>query len=276
MSRAVAILGKSGTGKTFVAAHLAAAFGYLGERTLVVGCDPKRDTAHALAGEQRPALMEALEAVGFAHDRLDLAEVLLPAGPYVDLVELGAPPLLVGSYADMLDEAFHAFGAAGAFEGYAHVIFDVGDDRFDAAVAPLFRRVEAAVGVADESIESLVVFNRLLRAALLGSYDHGYPLRVLGAVHNRAVGSVAFDRYVERTRCFPLLRIPADAELARLRPFHRTLFSAEPVAEAHRGTREGFVRIADLLRGQPFNLYPVMPLEDDAVWRLAPPVTRPN
>ena len=75
MSKSTAILGKAGVGKTFLAAHLGMAFGYLGDKTLVVGCDQKRDTMRALSGEVRPSLMETLEASNFAYD-----QVALPAG----------------------------------------------------------------------------------------------------------------------------------------------------------------------------------------------------
>ena len=39
MTRTLAILGKGGVGKTFVAAHVAMSLGYMGLKTLLVGCD---------------------------------------------------------------------------------------------------------------------------------------------------------------------------------------------------------------------------------------------
>jgi len=58
-AKTTAVLGKGGAGKTFVAAHLAMAFSYSGSRTLVVGCDQKRDTQRALCESTRPSGLTA-------------------------------------------------------------------------------------------------------------------------------------------------------------------------------------------------------------------------
>ncbi|MBI4083740.1 MAG: hypothetical protein HY423_14135 [Candidatus Lambdaproteobacteria bacterium] len=276
MSRATVILGKSGVGKTFVAAHLAMAFSYLGEKTLLVGCDQKRDTARAVTAEHKPALIEALEAVGFEQSRLSPAALVVAVTPYLDAVELGASPLIVGNYADVLEASLRTFETLGMLLQYQQVIYDLGDDRFDAAAAPLFRRADHALAVSDDSPESLFVLNRLLRAALIGGYEFECSLRIVGAVNARSLNPQAFDRYVERTRCLPLLCIPEADELAGLRRASRTLFALPKPTPQQDQLIDGFIRIAELLRGRSFNLYPVTPLPDQDVWGLAPAVTLTN
>ncbi len=276
MSKSTVILGKGGVGKTFVAAHVAMALGYLGEKTLVVGCDQKQDTVRALSPAAGPSLMEALESAGYDHERVDLAALTTTVSPYVDSIELGPSQLLVGQYAGVLDEANHFFRAHNVLSPYSHVVYDLSEERFDATCVALFRRAECALAVTDDTPESLFVLNRLLRAVLIGSYEFKFPLRVIGAINNRSLDPLPFDRYTERTRCFPLLRIPESADLAHLRPFHRTLFALNTLAEPFAQVLDGFIKIAELLRGEPFNLNPMVPLENEEIWKLARPVSLPS
>jgi nitrogenase subunit NifH len=273
---ATAILGKGGVGKTFVAAHIAAALGYMGEKTLLVGCDQKRDTTRALSRSERPALIHALESVGFAYDELALGELIVPVSEYIDAIELGPAPLLVGHYGTVLDECFHTFDLHRLWEGYRHVIFDVTDERFDANYAPLFRRCTGAIAVTNESAESLFVLNRLLRAILIGADEHRMRIKVLGVINNRSLNPLPFQRYTERTRVFPLLTIPDRPELAALRHFHRTLLALQPEPPEFKATIDGFIRIADLLRVDPFVLYPLSPLPDEEIWKLEPAMSLPS
>ena len=273
---ATAILGKGGVGKTFVAAHVAAALGYMGEKTLLVGCDQKCDTVRALARSQRPALIHALEAVGFAYDALALDDLIVKVSDYVDVIELGPSPLLVGQYGTVLDEAFHTFDQHRLWERYRHVVFDVTDERFDASYAPLFRRLSGAIAVTDESAESLFVLNRLLRAILIAADEHRMRIKVLGAINNRSSNPIPFQRYTERSRVFPLLTIPDLPQLAALRHFHRTLLQIEREPAELKGVVDGFVRIADLLRADPFVLYALSPLPDEEIWKLEPAISLPS
>lgn len=271
-----AVLGKGGAGKTLVAAHLAMAFDYLGAKTLIIGSDQKQDTARAVSGESRQSLMARLEQEGFDYARIAPEQVIAPVTQYVDALELGPSQLLVGHYASVFDEAFHYFKLHGLLERYQQVIFDVTDERWDAALAPLFRRAHAAVAVTRETPESLFVINRLVRAVLIGSVEFHHPMALVGLINNRSRDPLAFERYIERTHTFPLMTIPDTQELAGLRPFHRTLFALKPRAAALEQLHTGFIKIAELLRGDPLNLYQVSTLEDEEIWKLAPPVSLPS
>ena len=271
-----AVLGKGGAGKTFVAAHLAMAFSYLGVKTLLIGCDQKQDTVRAVSAERRGSLLDWLESREFDHKRLQPADFLVPVSKHVDAMELGPSQLLIGQYADVLDETFHYFKEQNLLERYQHVIFDVTDERWDATLAPLFRRANVAVAVTRETPESLFVVNRLLRAAQIGAVEFHHPMALLGLVNNASHDPLAFDRYIERTRAFPLLTVPDLPQLAALRPFHRTLFALQERPEPLERLMLGFVKIAELLRGDTLNLYAVGSLEDEEIWKLAPAVSLPS
>ena len=142
MSRNTAILGKGGAGKTFIAAHVATSLGYMGVKTLLVGCDLKCDTIHAVSPEERPSLMDALEASQFAYDELSMADLTAKVNDYLDVMELGPPPLLNGHFGNVVDEAFHTFDIHQVWDQYDHVVFDVTEERFDGNFITLMRRVE--------------------------------------------------------------------------------------------------------------------------------------
>ncbi len=102
------------------------------------------------------------------------------------------------------------------------------------------------------------------------------PVKLLGVINNRNLDPAPFQRFAERTRAFPLLSIPERAELGHLQHFHRTLLTLEREPPDFKTVVDGFIRIADILRVDPFVLYPLSPLPDEEIWKLAPPVALPN
>jgi nitrogenase subunit NifH len=268
MTTATAILGKGGAGKTLVATHLAMAFGYLGVRTLLVGCDQKRDTSRALGLKARSSVMEAFEQADGDPAGIDAAALIGSASPYVDAIELGPSQLLVGDYAGVYETAFRVFELGHVLSAYDQVLYDVTDERFDAPNLPLFRTLNTVIGVTDDQAESLFVLNRMLRGMLIGWNEFGLPVRVLGAVENRSQGTERFARYIERSRALPLLRLPAAVELAELRGQGTTLFGKQHLPRELDLLIDGFLKTVELLQGNVFNLLPVLPLSDEEIWSL--------
>jgi len=269
MTTATAILGKGGAGKTLVAAHLAMAFGYLGVRTLLVGCDQKRDTSRALGLPGRPCLMEAFERADGDPAGIDVAALIGSVSRYVDALELGPSQLLVGDYAGVYETAFRVFELNHLLSAYDQVLYDVTDERFDAPNLPLFKTLNTVIGVTDDQAESLFVLNRMLRGMLIGWDEYGLPVRVLGVAENRSQGTDLFARYVERSRAVPLLRLPASVELAGLRTEGTTLFGKSRLTRELDVLIDGFLKTVELLQGNVFNLLPVLPLSDEEIWSLA-------
>lgn len=268
MSKSTVVVGKSGTGKTFVAAHVAKALTHLGARTLLVGCDQKRDTHRAVSAESRPSLMEALELSGYDYESTDPAQSIVTTRDGLDALELGPSQLIVGHYGAVLDDALHLFALHGMPERYDHIVWDIGDDRFDSAFTPLFRWADAAIAVTDEAVGSLFVLNRMLRAMLIGYSEYQFTLRILGVIHNRSLDRRPFDKFVSQTQLFPLLSIPAQASLARMHLLHATLFDLHKPTEEQVRLRTDFVKVAEMLLGNPFNVNPPMPLPDEDIWQL--------
>ena len=270
MTRAIAVLGNSGVGKTFFSTHLAMALGYFGEKTLLIGCDQKRDTSRAVTGTSSLSLIEALEQVGFDYDRLDLAEVIVPVNEYVDVMEVGPSPLLVGDYAGVLEEALQVFQKFGIPASYQRMVFDVNDERFDGSHAPLYSYATAAIGLTDDRVESLFVLNRLLRAVLIGSYEMSLPMRVIGGVNNRSLNPQPFEQFAQQTKCIPLVNIPESTDLSCLRRQSKTLFALSKRTGVQEQVVDGMLRVAEMLRQEPFNLFVLSPMADEEVWELEP------
>ncbi len=266
MTTATAILGKGGAGKTLVASHLAMAFGYFGVRTLLVGCDQKRDTSRALGLQRRPCLMEAIERADGDPAGIDAASLIGSVSRYVDVVELGPSELLVGDYARVYETAFRVFELNHLLSAYDQVLYDVTDERFDAPNLPLFKALNYVVGVTDDQAESLFVLNRMLRGMLIGWDEYGLPVRVLGVAENRAQGADLFRRYIERSRAVPLLRLPASVDLADLRTQGTTLFGKAKLPRELDLLIDGFLKTVEMLQGNVFNLLPVLPLSDEEIW----------
>ena len=86
--------------------------------------------------------------------------------------------------------------------------------------------------------------------------------------------STLFDQLADE---FPeKLTVPELAELGNLRFFHRTLLTLDREPPHLKPVVDGFIKIADLLRVDPFLLYPISPLPDEEIWKLEPPGALPS
>ena len=269
MSMNFALIGKGGVGKTFVAAHLSLAMAESGLRTLLVGCDQKHDTHRMLTRQPMSSLMDELRVRGFVHDELPLEAVAVFHSEHLHVMELGASPLLSGSYSTVLDEAFQTFDALDLWNRYDCIVFDVTEERFDGSHMALFRRVERGLLIMDESPESMFITNRMMRAALIGAHEFKTRLKLIGLVNNRSTHPQRFEQFAETTRLFPLLSIPQHPWLATLKPRQENLFTAQNLPPDAKAVREGFVTLSNLVRGVNPSILPLNPLFDEDMWRLA-------
>ncbi|MDH4247461.1 MAG: hypothetical protein OEW39_06570 [Deltaproteobacteria bacterium] len=269
MSMNFAIMGKGGTGKTFIAAHLATALAQTGLRTLLVGCDQKQDARRHLTREPISCLMDELRVRNFVHDELPLEAVVVAVTDHLHVMELGASPLLAGSYANVLEEAFQTFDALDLWKTYECILFDITEERFDGSHTSVFRRVERGLVVMDESAESMFITNRLMRAALIGGHELKTRLKLIGLINNRSSHPERFLHFAETTRLFPLLTIPVLPGVSALKSRHETLFTVETRSPQAEVVRQGFVTLSNLVRGVNPSIFPLNTLFDEDVWRLA-------
>lgn len=90
----IAIYGKGGIGKTTMSVNLALILAASGKKVLLVGCDPKRDTARLLVPDGIPTIVERYDAI--TNGTTDMREVCVQARKNLWCCETGGPKPGVG------------------------------------------------------------------------------------------------------------------------------------------------------------------------------------
>lgn len=93
--RQIAIYGKGGIGKSTTTQNLTAALSTMGNKILLVGCDPKADSTRMLLdGLNQKTVLDTLRSEG--DEGVDLDTVLQPGFGGIKCVESGGPEPGVG------------------------------------------------------------------------------------------------------------------------------------------------------------------------------------
>ena len=123
--RQIAFYGKGGIGKSTTSQNTLAALAELGQKILIVGCDPKADSTRLIlhAKAQNTVLHLAAEA-GSVED-LELEDVLKVGYRDIKCVESGGPEPGVGCAGRGVITAINFLEENGAYEGVDYVSYDV-------------------------------------------------------------------------------------------------------------------------------------------------------
>ncbi|MDR3527744.1 MAG: nitrogenase iron protein [Rhizomicrobium sp.] len=123
--RQIAFYGKGGIGKSTTSQNTLAALAEMGQKILIVGCDPKADSTRLIlhAKAQNSVLSLAAEA-GSVED-LELADVLKSGYRDIRCVESGGPEPGVGCAGRGVITAINFLEENGAYEGVDYVSYDV-------------------------------------------------------------------------------------------------------------------------------------------------------
>jgi nitrogenase iron protein NifH len=123
--RQVAFYGKGGIGKSTTQQNTAAALASMGNKVMVVGCDPKADCTRLLLGGKRQAtVLDTLREIG--PDKVTLDHVI--AGGYKDVkcVESGGPEPGIGCGGRGVITSIQTLQELGAYnEDLNYVFYDV-------------------------------------------------------------------------------------------------------------------------------------------------------
>lgn len=85
----IAIYGKGGIGKTTISVNLALTLAREGYKVLLVGCDPKQDTARLLLQERLPTIVECYD--GLQSGRIPIERVCARVRENITCCEAGGP-----------------------------------------------------------------------------------------------------------------------------------------------------------------------------------------
>ncbi|MGF1640064.1 MAG: nitrogenase iron protein [Rhodospirillales bacterium] len=123
--RQIAFYGKGGIGKSTTSQNTIAALAEMGQKVLIIGCDPKADSTRLIlhAKAQQTVLHLAAEA-GSVED-LELEDVLRTGFGGVSCVESGGPEPGVGCAGRGVITSINFLEENGAYEGQDYIVYDV-------------------------------------------------------------------------------------------------------------------------------------------------------
>ncbi|WAS06509.1 AAA family ATPase [Gloeomargaritales cyanobacterium VI4D9] len=123
--RQIAFYGKGGIGKSTTSQNAIAGMAELGQRVMIVGCDPKADSTRLMLHSKAQTTILHLAAERGTVEDLELSEVLLTGYRGVKCVESGGPEPGVGCAGRGIITAINFLEENGAYEDIDFVSYDV-------------------------------------------------------------------------------------------------------------------------------------------------------
>jgi nitrogenase iron protein NifH len=123
--RQIAFYGKGGIGKSTTSQNTLAAMAELGQRIMIVGCDPKADSTRLMLHSKAQTTVLHLAAELGAVEDVELEQVLLEGYRGVKCVESGGPEPGVGCAGRGIITAINFLEEEGAYEDLDFVSYDV-------------------------------------------------------------------------------------------------------------------------------------------------------
>jgi len=182
--RQIAFYGKGGIGKSTTSQNTLAAMAQLGQRIMIVGCDPKADSTRLMLHSKAQTTILHLAAERGAVEDLELEEVLLEGYRGVKCVESGGPEPGVGCAGRGIITAINFLEEEGAYEDLDFVSYDVLGDVVCGGFAMPIREGKAQEIYIVVSGEMMAMYaaNNIARGVL--KYAHSGGVRLGGLICN--------------------------------------------------------------------------------------------
>jgi nitrogenase iron protein NifH len=123
--RQIAFYGKGGIGKSTTSQNTLAALAEMGQKILIVGCDPKADSTRLILHAKAQDTVLSLAADAGSVEDLELDDVLRVGYRDIRCVESGGPEPGVGCAGRGVITAINFLEENGAYEGVDYVSYDV-------------------------------------------------------------------------------------------------------------------------------------------------------
>jgi nitrogenase iron protein NifH len=191
--RQIAFYGKGGIGKSTTSQNTIAGLAELGQRIMIVGCDPKADSTRLMLHSKAQTTILHLAAERGAVEDLEIEEVLLTGYKNVKCVESGGPEPGVGCAGRGIITAINFLEENGAYEDLDFVSYDVLGDVVCGGFAMPIREGKAQEIYIVVSGEMMAMYaaNNIARGIL--KYAHSGGVRLGGLICN----SRKTDREIE-------------------------------------------------------------------------------
>jgi nitrogenase iron protein NifH len=123
--RQIAFYGKGGIGKSTTSQNTLAALADLGQKILIVGCDPKADSTRLILHAKAQDTILSLAAAAGSVEDLELDDVMKVGYKDIRCVESGGPEPGVGCAGRGVITSINFLEENGAYEGVDYVSYDV-------------------------------------------------------------------------------------------------------------------------------------------------------
>ena len=123
--RQIAFYGKGGIGKSTTSQNTLAALVDLGQKILIVGCDPKADSTRLILHAKAQDTILSLAAAAGSVEDLELDDVMKVGYKNIRCVESGGPEPGVGCAGRGVITSINFLEENGAYEGVDYVSYDV-------------------------------------------------------------------------------------------------------------------------------------------------------
>ena len=213
----IAIYGKGGIGKSFTLANLSTMMAQMGKRVLLIGCDPKSDTASLLfGGKACPTIIETSSAKKQAGEVLRIEDICFKRDG-VFAMELGGPEVGRGCGGRGIIHGFETIEKLGFHDwGFDYVLLDfLGDVVCGGFGLPIARDLcQKVIVVGSNDLQSLYVANNVCSAV---EYFRklGGNVGVAGLVINKDDGTGESQAFAQAVGIPVLAAIPADDDIRR-------------------------------------------------------------
>ncbi|MBE9106397.1 nitrogenase iron protein [Nostoc cf. edaphicum LEGE 07299] len=182
--RQIAFYGKGGIGKSTTSQNTLAAMAEMGQRILIVGCDPKADSTRLMLHSKAQTTVLHLAAERGAVEDIELEEVMLTGFRDVRCVESGGPEPGVGCAGRGIITAINFLEENGAYQNLDFVSYDVLGDVVCGGFAMPIREGKAQEIYIVTSGEMMAMYaaNNIARGVL--KYAHTGGVRLGGLICN--------------------------------------------------------------------------------------------
>ncbi|NEU72328.1 nitrogenase iron protein [Hassallia byssoidea VB512170] len=182
--RQIAFYGKGGIGKSTTSQNTLAAMAEVGQRILIVGCDPKADSTRLILHCKAQTTVLHLAAERGAVEDLELEEVVIDGFRGIRCVESGGPEPGVGCAGRGIITAINFLEENGAYQNVDFVSYDVLGDVVCGGFAMPIREGKAQEIYIVTSGEMMAMFaaNNIARGVL--KYAHTGGVRLGGLICN--------------------------------------------------------------------------------------------
>ena len=213
----IAIYGKGGIGKSFTLSNLSYMMAQQGQKTLLIGCDPKSDTTSLLfGGKACPPIIDTSSKKKAAGDEVQVGDVCFKRDG-VFAMELGGPEVGRGCGGRGIIHGFETLEKLGFHDwDFDFVLLDfLGDVVCGGFGLPIARDMcQKVIVVGANDLQSLYVANNVCSAVQYFK-NLGGNVGVAGMVINKDDGTGEAAAFAEKVGIPVLAAIPANDDIRR-------------------------------------------------------------